>query len=74
MARHISAGALDGQETFTARDIYRKQWSLLDDAEIVAEALSELAAAGWLLRDAQAAGWQMRGHVWYRLNPKARTV
>lgn len=72
LARRIAAGALDGQETFTARDIYRKQWSLLDDAEIVAEALNELTEAGWLLRDAQAAGWQMRGHVRYRVNPKAR--
>jgi hypothetical protein len=74
LARRIAAGALDGQETFTARDIYRKQWSLLDDAEIVAEALGELTEAGWLLRDAQAAGWQMRGHVRYRVNPKARAA
>ncbi|MDP1536745.1 MAG: DUF3987 domain-containing protein [Burkholderiales bacterium] len=74
LARRIAAGALDGQETFTARDIYRKQWSLLDDAEIVAEALNELVDAGWLARDAQAAGWQMRGHVRYRVNPKARSV
>lgn len=74
LARRIVAGALDSHETFTARDIYRKQWSLLDDAEIVAEALNELTEAGWLLRDAQAAGWQMRGHVRYRVNPKARTA
>ena len=74
LARRIAAGALDGQETFTARDLYRKQWSLLDDAEIVAEALNELTEAGWLLRDAQAAGWQMRGHVRYRVNPKARAL
>jgi hypothetical protein len=72
LARRIQAGALDGQETFTARDIYRKQWSLLDATEIVAEALNELTEAGWLLRDAQVAGWQMRGHVRYRVNPKAR--
>ncbi|MBU0750850.1 MAG: DUF3987 domain-containing protein [Gammaproteobacteria bacterium] len=72
LARRIAAGALDGQETFTARDIYRKQWSLLDDTEIVAEALNELTEAGWLLRDAQAASWQMRGHVRYRVNPKVR--
>jgi hypothetical protein len=74
LARRIAAGALDGQETFTARDIYRKQWSLLDDSEIVAEALNEMVDAGWLLRDAQVAGWQMRGHMRYRVNPKARTV
>jgi len=33
-----------------------------------------LGEAGWLLRDAQAAGWQMRGHVRYRVNPKARHI
>jgi hypothetical protein len=72
LARRIAAGAFDEQDSFTARDIYRKQWSLLDDAEIVGEALSELVEAGWLLRDAQASGWQMRGHVRFRVNPKAR--
>jgi len=74
LARRIQAGALDGLETFTARDIYRKQWSLLDATEIVAEALNELTDAGWLLRDAQAASWQMRGHVLYRVNPKVRAA
>ncbi|MDP1605469.1 MAG: DUF3987 domain-containing protein [Rhodocyclaceae bacterium] len=74
LARRVASGAFDGPENFTARDIYRKQWSLLDDAEIVAQALNELVDAGWLLRDAHAAGWQMRGHVRYRVNPKARAA
>lgn len=69
MAR-IEAGALDGADSFTARDIYRKQWHLLNDAETVSEALNELVDAGWLLRDAQAAGWQQRGCLRYRVNPK----
>ena len=63
---------LGGTGGFTARDIYRKQWSLLDDREIVDEALRELVDAGWLLQSVQAAGFQMRGHVRYRVNPKAR--
>jgi hypothetical protein len=33
----IEAGALDGADSFTARDIYRKQWHLLNDAETVSE-------------------------------------
>lgn len=74
LARRIEAGALAGIESFTARDIYRKQWHLLSDAEIVGDALNEMVEAGWLLRDAQAAGWQMRGHVRYRVNPKARAA
>ena len=72
LARRIEAGALDGADSFTARDIYRKQWHLMNDAEIVGDALNELVEAGWLLRDAQAAGWQQRGCVRYRVNAKAR--
>lgn len=75
LAERIGKGQLDdlgGTEGFTARDIYRKQWSLLDDREIVDEALRELVDAGWLLQSVQAAGFQMRGHVRYRVNPKAR--
>lgn len=73
LARRIQGGALDAAESFTARDIYRKQWHLLNDAEIVGDALNEMVEAGWLLRDARAAGWQQRGYVRYRVNPKART-
>lgn len=72
LARRIEAGALDGADSFTARDIYRKQWHMLNDAEIVGDALNELVDAGWLLRDSQAAGWQQRGCLRYRVNPRAR--
>lgn len=72
LARRIQAGAVEGYESFTARDIYRKQWSLLNDTEIVAEALNELSEAGWLLRDVHGSGYQMRGHVRYRINPKVK--
>jgi hypothetical protein len=75
LAERIGSGQLDDLSSgdgFTARDIYRKQWSLLDDREIVDEALGELVEAGWLLQSVQAAGFQMRGHVRYRVNPKAR--
>lgn len=75
MAERIGSGQLDdlgSGDGFTARDIYRKQWSLLDDREIVDEALGELVEAGWLLQSVQGAGFQMRAHVRYRVNPKAR--
>ncbi len=74
LAERIGKGQLDdlGDAGFTPRDIYRKQWSLLDDREIVDQALTELVDAGWLLRDVQNAGWQQRGHVKYRVNPKVR--
>lgn len=74
LAERIGKGQLDdlSDAGFTPRDIYRKQWSLLDDREIVDQALTELVDAGWLLRDVQTAGWQQRGHVRYRVNPKVR--
>jgi hypothetical protein len=74
LAERIGKGQLDdlGDAGFTPRDIYRKQWSLLDDREIVDQALTELVDAGWLRRDVQTAGWQQRGHVKYRVNPKVR--
>ncbi|MCM8626948.1 DUF3987 domain-containing protein [Accumulibacter sp.] len=75
LAERIGKGQLDdlgGGDGFTARDVYRKQWSLLDDREIVDEALKELVEAGWLRQSIQAAGFQHRGHVRYRVNPKAR--
>ncbi len=75
LAERIAKGQLDDLSSvdgFTARDVYRKQWSLLDDREIVDEALGELVEAGWLLQSVLAAGFQYRGHVRYRVNPKAR--
>lgn len=74
LAERIGKGQLEdfGDAGFTPRDIYRKQWSLLDDREIVDQALTELVDAGWLLRDVQTAGWQQRGHVRYHVNPKVR--
>jgi hypothetical protein len=57
LAERIGKGQLDdlgSGDGFTARDIYRKQWSLLDDREIVDEALGELVEAGWLLQSVQS--------------------
>jgi putative DNA primase/helicase len=46
LARKIQDGALtDG---FTARDIYHKQWTGLDDPGITKSALEELVDAGWI--------------------------
>lgn len=48
------AGALP--DPFTARDVYRNQWSGLSDRTAVAEALDMLAAHGWLTEATIAAG------------------
>jgi hypothetical protein len=56
---------VDRAEGFTACDIYRKQWSLLDDREIVDEALGELVETGWLLQSLQGdseSGDDLRHH------------
>jgi hypothetical protein len=46
LAKKLKAGSLtDG---FTARDIYKRGWTGLDDAEITKGALDELVEAGWI--------------------------
>ena len=46
LASKIKEGAI--QDGFTARDVYRKHWGLLDDKELVAFALDELELLGWV--------------------------
>ncbi len=74
LAERISKGQLDvfDDTGFTAREIYRRKWSMLDDRDIVELALAELVEAGWLLSENKPAGWQMRGHIRFRVNPKVR--
>ncbi len=48
------AGSLPGQ--FTARDVYRNQWSGLSDRIAVVDALDLLVAHGWLTEDAVETG------------------
>jgi hypothetical protein len=49
IASKIESGAIE--DGFTARDIYRKEWSLLDDKEITQAALQELVEAGWIKQE-----------------------
>jgi hypothetical protein len=71
IASKIESGAID--DGFTARDIYRKQWSLLDDKEITRTALEELVEAGWI-RQEPPRGTQLGRPSLpiYRINPKVR--
>jgi hypothetical protein len=46
LAKRIKKGDLPNP--FTVRDVYRKNWSLLDKNEIVQEACDELEDRGWL--------------------------
>lgn len=62
------AGSLT--EPFTARDVYRNQWTGLSEPKTVADALDMLAAHGWLLEATEDTGG--RPSVVYRLSDGAR--
>lgn len=73
IARKIEDGAIaDG---FTARDIYRKQWSLLDDKDVTEAALAELTQCGWIRQEPQHSTSQQGGRPplpVFRINPKVK--
>ncbi|MBK7897928.1 MAG: hypothetical protein IPJ99_00400 [Betaproteobacteria bacterium] len=62
---------LDGADSFTARDIYRKQWHL-DERRVApsAKPSRQLVDAGWLTARCAGGRWQQRGCVRYRVNAK----
>ena len=70
LAAKIQKGKI--QDGFTARDIYKNHWQILDGPELVAAACEELEAAGWIRREraTQATG---RPKTEYRINPKIKS-
>jgi hypothetical protein len=59
-------------DTFTVREVYRKDWTLLGDREIVQAACEELVALGWL-RERQPTGVGGRPKSpEYDVNPRIR--
>lgn len=52
LAEKIKQGEL--KTSFTIRDIYRKEWTLLDEKEIVKKACDELVDAGWICQELQS--------------------
>jgi hypothetical protein len=76
LASKIQEGAI--QDGFTARDVCRKHWGLLDDKELVALALDELELLGWVRAEPPAApsapGWGRTPGPVYRINPKTRKI
>jgi putative DNA primase/helicase len=69
-ARLILKRARELPEPFTARDVYRSQWSGLTDRETVRDALDMLADYGQLIAETLDTGG--RPSVIYRINPGAR--
>jgi len=65
----ITKGKL--QDEFTARDIYRNQWHLLTDREIVQKAIDELIDADCIREnEIKGAIGSGRGKIIYEINPK----
>jgi hypothetical protein len=75
LSRRIERGEI--KDGFTARDVYRRQWSLLTDREVVYMAIDELVEAGWLRRrrvdpTGGPNALSGRGRNEYIINPRAR--
>lgn len=70
LAGKLSQGLLP--EAFTVRDIYRKDWSLLDDRPIIEKACEELVSLGWLREKVTLSAPGQRGKTEYIVNPKVR--
>jgi Protein of unknown function (DUF3987) len=73
LAQKIQEGAL--HDGFSARDVYRKAWSLLETKELNQGAIEELVEAGWLREDTPQPQENGRPPLpIYRINPKAKLV
>jgi putative DNA primase/helicase len=71
LAQKIEEGVL--HDGFSARDVYRKEWSLLDTKELTQGAIEELVEAGWLREEASRAPENGRPALpIYRINPKLK--
>ena len=57
---------------FSLRDIYRKEWSLLDDKELARKACNELVDANWLRMEMQAGEIGRPKLPIYFINPKVK--
>jgi len=70
LAGKLEQGALP--QTFTVRDVYRKEWSLLDDRQVIENACEELVSLGWLREHVTLPAPGQRGKTAYLTNPKVR--
>lgn len=68
LADKIKKGRL--KESFTLRDVYRKEWSLLDTPELVKGACEDLIQAGWLTSEGiLPSGCGGRSTTIFRIHP-----
>lgn len=72
LAGKLSKGALPAR--FTARDVYRKGWSFLEDRDVIEKACEELVERGWLREELTPPGPGQRGKTEYVVNPKVEVT
>lgn len=70
LAKKLMKGELP--DPFTARDVYRKGWSLLGTEQDARNACEELVSLGWLREQVTPGPRSQGGKIEYRLNPKVR--
>ncbi|BCA55313.1 hypothetical protein W02_24530 [Nitrospira sp. KM1] len=68
LAGKIEQGCLGSP--FTVRDIYRKEWSLLDDRDVIENACEELVSLGWIRGTVTPPAFGQRGKTEYTISPK----
>ena len=70
LAAKIKEGKVN--DGFTARDVYKNHWQILDDPELVAVACDELESLGWIRKESilQTGG---RPKVKFFINPKIKS-
>lgn len=70
LAAKIKEGKVN--DGFTARDVYKNHWQILDDPELVAGACDELESLGWIRKESilQTGG---RPKVKFFINPKIKS-
>ena len=72
LATKLKAGVL--KDGFTVRDVYRKEWSMLNDADAALAACEELVEAGWLRESVTPPGPGQRPKTQYLINPAMMTA
>ena len=70
LAGKLEQGALP--QKFTVRDVYRKEWSLLDDRQVIENACEELVSLGWLQEVVTPSAPGQRGKTEYLTSPKVK--
>lgn len=68
LLKRIKAGAVD--DGFTARDVYRNQWSGLENREVATKAIAVLVDHGYLITETPETGGRSKSI--YRIHPEAR--